>query len=220
MFQLSDSAFRKLLIALSIYITSLVASNTLGLKIMPFLLGSHLSVSIFYFPAVFLMTDIVGEVYGKKVAKFFVLGGFISTLLFILYSLISVWAPWSESGLWVRNSYDQVFAVSLRISLASLVAFIIGEYQDVLFFFFLKGRIGGKYFWLRSNLSNLWSQFLDSAIFMLIAFLGIYPFPVLVSIIISWWLYKVLMGFLYTPLSYLGIRLLKDNTRSDENKTN
>ncbi len=216
MFQLSDKALLKLSIALSIYITSLVAANTLGLKIMPFLFGSHLSVGVFSFPVVFLMTDVVGEVYGKKMAKFFVWAGFISTALFILYSFISIWTPWSDAGLWVKDSYNQVFAISIRISIASLVAFIIGEYQDVLTFFFIKGKTGAKYFWLRSNISNLWSQFLDSVIFMLIAFLGIYPFPVLLSIIVTWWLYKVAMGALYTPLSYLSIWLLKE--KNDDNK--
>jgi uncharacterized PurR-regulated membrane protein YhhQ (DUF165 family) len=58
---------------------------------------------------------------------------------------------------------------------------------------------------------------------MFVAFVGIYPVATIVSIIIPWWLYKVLMGFLYTPLSYLGIRLLrgKDNNASpNENYSN
>ena len=53
----------KLIIALTLYIVSLFAANTLGLKTMPFLFGTHLSVSVFFFPFVFLMTDVIGEVY-------------------------------------------------------------------------------------------------------------------------------------------------------------
>ena len=86
---------------------------------------------------------------------------------------------------------------------------MIAEYQDVLTFFFVKGMIGEKMFWLRSFLSNLWSQLLDSAIFMVIAFAGIYPTKALLSIIVTWWLFKVAMGLVYTPLSYLGIHILK-----------
>ncbi len=213
MFELKNSSLTKLLCTLAIYITSLVAANTLGLKIMPFLFGSHLSVGVFSFPIVFLMTDVIGEVYGRQVARMFVIAGFISTALFIIYSLVSIAMPWAEAGLWVKTSYNQIFGISTRIAIASLVAFAVGEYQDVVTFFFLKKKIGEKQFWLRSNLSNIWSQFLDTVIFMLIAFLGVYPFPVLVSIIITWWLYKVLMGFLYTPLSYLGIYLLRDNAK-------
>jgi uncharacterized integral membrane protein (TIGR00697 family) len=193
-----------------------MAANTLGLKVMPFIFSSHLSVGIFSFPIVFIMTDVIGEIYGKKIAKAFVVAGFISTMLFITYSIVSIVMPWAKDGLWAKSGYDQIFGVSIRIATASLIAFFIGEYQDVLTFFFLKNRIGSKYFWLRSNLSNLWSQLVDTVIFMSIAFLGVYPLPVLFSIIISWWLFKVAMGFLYTPLSYVGIYLLKDNNPQNE----
>ncbi len=209
MIQLSEKAFRKLMIALAVYLAALFSANTLGLKIMPFLLGSHLSVAVFSFPIVFLMTDIIGEVYGKKVAKLFVLAGFIATALFIGYSFLSLAMPWSDAGLWAKDGYNQIFGISVRIAIASLVAFIIAEYQDVISFFFFRNRFGEKHFWLRSTLSNIWSQFLDSAIFMVIAFAGIYATPTLISIIITWWLYKVAMGILYTPLSYLGMYLLR-----------
>ncbi|MFH0928216.1 MAG: queuosine precursor transporter [bacterium] len=210
MIQFSEHSFKKLLVALAIYLTSLFAANTLGLKIMPFILGSHLSVAVFSFPIVFLMTDVVGEVYGKRIAKLFVLAGFVSTALFIAYSFLSLAMPWSADGEWAKQGYNLIFGLSARIAIASLAAFLIAEYQDVLAFFFFKEKLGAKRFWLRSFLSNVWSQLLDSTIFMVIAFLGVYPTGTLVSIIITWWLYKVAMGALYTPLSYLGISLLKD----------
>src|SRR3989344_6747336 len=206
---LTERDYKKILICLTLYITSLFAANTLGIKLMPFLFGTHLSVAVFSFPIVFIMTDIIGEVYGKKMAKNFVLAGIISIIMFLLYSIISISAPWSKDGLWAKEGYDLIFSVSVRFAIASLVAYIIGEYQDVFSFFFFKNRLGNKYFWLRSNLSNIWSQFLDSTIFMFIAFIGVLPVVTIAAIIIPWWLYKVLMGFLYTPLSYLGIYLLK-----------
>src|SRR3989344_2149094 len=155
MFQLSDRAFKKLLIALAIYLTSLFAANTLGLKIMPFIFGSHLSAAVFSFPIVFLMTDVVGEAYGKRAARFF----------------------------------------------------------------FFRKKLGVKLFWLRSLLSKLWSQLLDSTIFMVIAFAGLYSTHTLINIIITWWLYKVAMGALYTPLSYLGIHLLRDKNEQTTSTT-
>lgn len=210
MIQLSEHSFKKLLIALSIYLASLFAANTLGLKIMPFIFGSHLSVAVFSFPIVFLMTDVIGEVYGKRIAKLFVFAGFISTALFIAYSFLSLAMPWSQSGEWVRTGYNQVFGISIRIAVASLTAFLIAEYQDVLSFFFFREKLRVKHFWLRSFLSNLWSQLLDTVIFMVIAFAGVYSTKTLISIIITWWLYKVAMGAFYTPLSYIGIYFLKE----------
>src|SRR3989344_5903975 len=130
MIQFSEKSFKKILIALAIYLTSLFAANTLGLKIMPFLFGSHLSVAVFSFPVVFLMTDVIGEVYGKRLAKLFVRAGFLSTALFLGYSLLSLALPWAEKGLWAQEGYDLIFGVSGRIALVSLVAFIVADYQD------------------------------------------------------------------------------------------
>jgi uncharacterized integral membrane protein (TIGR00697 family) len=216
---LTDRDYKKILICLTVYLASLFASNTLGLKIMPFIFGSHLSVAVFFFPVVFLMTDVIGEVYGKHLAKLFVRMGFISTALFLFYSLLSMSFPWAEKGLWAQESYELIFGVSGRIALASFVAFLVAEYQDVLTFFFVRAKIGPKFFWLRSFLSNLWSQLLDSVLFMVIAFAGVYETKTLVSIIITWWLFKVAMGIFYTPLSYLGIHFLRNyGNKSNQNQ--
>jgi len=206
---LSTQDYKKIFICLTLYLTSLFAANTLGLKIMPFILGTHLSVGIFSFPIVFMMTDVISEVYGKKLARQFIMAGVFSMILFIVYSFVSYIAPWDQAGLWVKASYNQIFGIAIRISIASVLAFVIGEYQDVISFFFFKKYVDSKHFWIRSNLSNLWSQLLDSTIFMFVAFLGIYHVKTIIMIIIPWWIFKVFMGFLYTPLSYIGIYLLR-----------
>jgi uncharacterized integral membrane protein (TIGR00697 family) len=217
---LTEKDYRKILICLTLYIGSLFAANTLGIKLMPFLFGTHLSVAVFSFPIVFCMTDVIGEVYGKKMANNFVIAGVISIVLFLIYSLISNVMPWAYAGLWVRDGYNQIFGLSARFSIASLVAFAFGQYQDVVSFFFLKKHIGENKFWLRANLANIWSEFFDSAIFMFIAYLGILPVKTIFLIIIPWWAYKIFMGFLYTPLSYLGINLLRGKNHANYSNQN
>jgi len=210
---------RKLIIALTLYLVSLLAANTLGLKLMPLWGGTHLSVAVFFFPFVFLTTDVIGQVYGRDMAKSFVWAGFISVAAFMLYSFLSLSLPWSPDGLMFKEGYETVFGLSLRMSLASLLAYLIAEYQDVFAFFWFKKKLKGKAFWLQSNLSNLWSQFWDTAIFMSVAFLGVYPWQTIVMISLPWWLYKVAMGLAYTPLSYLGIYLLRyeNNNQNHQN---
>jgi queuosine precursor transporter len=213
----TENDHKKILVCLTLYVTSLFAANTLGIKLMPFLWGTHLSVAVFSFPIVFIMTDVIGEVYGKKMAKNFVLAGILSILLFLVYSFLSTITPWADSALWAREGYDQIFGLSVRFSIASLAAFAFAEYQDVFSFFFFKKYTGEKKFWLRSNLSNIWSQLLDSVIFSVIAFAGVYPLATIVAITIPWWMFKVVMGFLYTPLSYLGIHILRNyGNKSDQ----
>lgn len=215
---LTEKDYKKILICLTIYLTSLFAANTLGIKIMPFLFGSHLTVGILTFPVVFLMTDVIGEVYGKSLSRWFVRCGLVATLLFLTYSLLSTWLPWSPKGLWAKEGYDLIFGVSVRFGIASVVAFVIAEYQDVFTFFFVREKIGKGLFWLRSLLSNLWSQLLDSIIFMTIAFAGtgFYSTKTLIIIIITQWLFKVAMGLLYTPLCYAGIYLLKGKDNANQ----
>ena len=57
---------------------------------------------------------------------------------------------------------------------------------------------------------------------MVIAFAGtgLYDTHTMIVLIVTWWLYKVAMGIVYTPLSYLGIRILrgkniKESTNED-----
>ena len=143
------------------------------------------------------------------------MAGVISILLFLLYSFFSTITPWAQEGLWVKEGYNQIFGLTARVSIASLLAFMIAEYQDVISFFFLKKRIGEKHFWLRSNLSNIWSQLLDTVIFMFVAFLGIYPLSTILMIIIPWWIFKVIMGFCYTPLSYIALYFLREKKQNN-----
>src|SRR5438105_306865 len=96
---LTERDYKKILICLTLYITSLFAANTLGLKNMPFILGTHLSVAVFSFPVVFIMTDVIGEVYGKKMANSFVIAGITSILVFLLYSFVSSITPWDKASL-------------------------------------------------------------------------------------------------------------------------
>lgn len=199
---------KKLAVALTIYLTALFASNTLGVKLMPFIFGTHLSTAIFAFPFVFLMTDVVGEVYGKETSRLFVRLGMYSVLIFLAFNLISNLVP--ASGAFTQlPAYNSIFGLSFRFSLASVVAFIIGEFQDVRTFFFFRRIFRGRWFALRSFLSNLWGQFLDSAVWFAIAFAGVYSFKVIVLAMLPWWLFKVAAGLAYTPLSYLSIRLLR-----------
>ena len=176
---------QKIFIALTMYLTALIASNTLGIKLMPFILGTHLSVAIFAFPIVFLMTDVIGEVYGQAMSRQFVKMGIYCNLIFLAFNFLSNIMP-SSPDFFMKEAYNQIFGLSLRFAIASLVAFAIGEYQDVFSFFFLRAKMGSKWFWLRSNASNLWGQLIDSTIWSLIAFAGVYPLKTIVMIIIPW----------------------------------
>jgi len=173
----------------------------------------HVSVGILSVPIMFLITDIVAEVYGKKFANTFVFVGLIVMTFVLLLTAISVLLPVDPTRLnFSQQEYQNIFGASVRIMIASIVAFLIAQYHDVWAFHFWKEKTKGKFLWLRNNVSTFSSQFIDSTIFMFIAFYGLTPkFTIgfLFSLIIPYWIFKILFALLDTPFVYLGVKWLK-----------
>ncbi len=200
---------RKEMFLFALYITSMVLVNTIGSKIIT-LFGVRVSVGIFFMPVLFLVTDIVGEVKGHKDASLFVrMSIFMLAILFIMTG-ISVKLP--PHPTWdLQSQYQQVFGMSMRMSLASLASFAVSQNIDIKIFTLFKKISGGKNLWLRNNISTMTSQFVDTVIFMFIAFYQFTPkFTVayVFSLIIPYWIFKVIFALIDTPLCYLGVKWL------------
>jgi uncharacterized integral membrane protein (TIGR00697 family) len=197
-------------ILLGVFVTGIVVANLLGSKIVDF--GFFVaSVGIFMYPVTFLATDIVAEVYGRKKAMNFVMTGLITNaIMFIMVAAAVVLPPAARYP--SNEAFLEVFNPSLRIIGASIIAFFIGQLHDVSAFEFWKEKTGGKYLWLRNNASTIVSQFIDSTIFMFLAFFRMtpeYTVPFIFALIIPWWLLKVTIALADTPLVYLGVRWLR-----------
>jgi uncharacterized integral membrane protein (TIGR00697 family) len=88
----------------------------------------------------------------------------------------------------------------------------------VFIFFRIRQKLGKNKLWLRTNASNFLSQFLDTAIFITLAFYALDKpfmanFPFLVGIILPYWLLKCFMSVIETPLVYVGVRWLKKGAK-------
>ena len=206
-----DQTEKKTQILLGVFVSTMVLVNIIGTKITT-LFGMRVSFGIFLFPVLFLVTDIVGEVHGRKRAQFFVrLSSGILVFMFLMVLLSIRMAP---NPTWdLQPQYAAVFGSSLRMTLASVLSFFISQTFDVAAFDFWKNRTKGKHLWLRNNLSTMTSQFVDTTIFMFLAFYQMTPkftVPVIFSMIIPYWLFKVAFALLDTPLCYLGVRWLQN----------
>ncbi len=197
-------------ILLGLFVGAIVAANLIGLKIADFGIFEA-SAGILAFPITFLITDIIEEVHGKAKAKEFVLVGLI-TLIFVLFIMaLAVVLPFAERSL-VKEEYTKIFGTTIRIFIASITAFGFSQAHDVWAFNFWKQRTKGKFLWLRNNLSTFTSQFLDTTLFMFIAFYHISPkftATYVFTLIIPYWLVKVLFALFDTPFCYLGVRWLR-----------
>ena len=196
-----------------IFVGCLIGANLIGLKIGNFGLFEA-SVGILLFPILFLVTDIIAEVHGKKKAQEIVITGFIALLIVLLATIIAVYIiPFADRS-WVTDEYTKIFGTTIRIFIASIIAFLISQLHDVWAFHFWKQKTKGKHLWLRNNLSTSVSQFLDTTIFMFIAFYNISPkfnIEFIFSLIIPYWIIKVLFALFDTPFCYLGVKWLKSN---------
>lgn len=197
-------------ILLALFVGSMIIVNTIGSKITT-ILGVRVSVGIMFMPILFLVTDIVSEVYGKQMARRFVK---ISTgMLIFMFVMIflAIKLPPNPSYT-MQTEFEMIFGGSLRMTFASIISFAISQYFDVAVFDFWKRITRGKFLWLRNNASTMTSQFIDTTIFMFIAFYGMTPqftAPFLFTLIIPYWLFKIAFALIDTPLCYLGVRWLR-----------
>lgn len=197
-------------ILIGIFVGALVAANLIGLKIADFIIFEA-SVGILAFPITFLVTDIIEEVHGRKEAQKVVVIGFITLVFVLIITSLSVALPFAERSM-VKGEYTKILGTTIRIFIASITAFIVGQMHDVWAFNFWKQKTKGRFLWLRNNLSTAVSQFLDTTLFMFIAFYAITPqFTVsyVFTLVIPYWLVKVLFAIFDTPFCYLGVKWLK-----------
>jgi uncharacterized integral membrane protein (TIGR00697 family) len=207
-----DALERKTAILLGIFIAALILANLLGSKVTT-VFGIVTSVGIFAYPITFLMTDIVEEVRGKKVAAYFVQTGFIV----LIFTLILVWIGivMPPASFYANNeAYKTVFKNSIRVIIASLTAFWISQNHDLWAFNKLKEKTKGKALWLRNNVATIISQLIDTIIFTFIAFFLVTPeYTVfrMIQMIIPYWTLKVIFALCDTPFVYLGVKWLRSD---------
>ena len=155
------------------------------------------------YAATFLVTDILSEKYGRKEASKAVAYSFSIMLLWMLGTQLILWFTPNAND-YINESLKVVFGLVPRITIASLIGFLCSQNLDVFLYHFIWSKTGsGKAkLWLRNNGSTLTSQLIDTVIFTLIAFWGVYPTEVFLSILITTYLFKAVVALLDTPFMY------------------
>lgn len=208
----------KLDLLVAVYIFCIMVAELMGAKTFPILTKPFVlngSVALFVLPLVFSINDIVMEVYGVARARSIVRSGLVTVALLFGFILLATSLPPSTRFAPNEAAYDQIFGLSARIALASLTAFIIAEFTDLFVFQKIRAKLGKKALWFRNNVSNIVAQFLDTVIFMTLAFWA-FNRPIgdnvgfLWSLILPYWLLKCTMSALVTPFVYWGVRWLKE----------
>ncbi len=155
------------------------------------------------YASIFLATDLLCEHWGKKEAVRAVrIGFFVSAFFLVMSQFIIRFIPADYD--FAQEAMQTLFTLVPRIVLGSMVAYLISQHLDVWIFNKIKQKTGGKMLWLRNNGSTLISQLVDSAIFTIIAFAGVYP---LWELMLFTYIIKVIVAVLDTPFMYLAKKI-------------
>ncbi len=197
----NDGAF---IVLLSVFVGSITIASVLASKIIS-VFGLFVPAGVLAYSLTFVCTDVIGEIWGRQRANRTVLGGFVA--LVAVLALVQIGLLWPEAPFWPHEeAFETILQSTSRIIVASFTAYLVSQYHDVWAFHFWKGVTGGRHLWLRNNLSTAVSQFLDSTVFITIAFYGTMP---VLPLIIGQWIIKFVIAALDTPVVYLVVWLLR-----------
>ena len=165
----------------------------------------------------FLVTDILDEIYGKKAAQKAVWIGFFATIMtMIIMQICLKFIP--DMSDFAQESLATIFGLFPRVVLASLVAYVLSQFHDVWAYQMWRKRFPkDSQIWIRNNASTAISQVIDSVIFCFIAFWGVFPTNIFLSILITTYLFKFIVAICDTPFVYIAKWLWKQKKIPNEN---
>jgi len=198
----------------ALYVSTLLISNTIALKIIT-IWGFSIPVGILCFPIAYIVNDVLAEVYGFAVAKKVVIYGFIGLfLMVVIYHFARIIPP--DPAFQHNEEFNIIFQQTPRIALASLLAYLVGSLLNSFSLEKIKALTGEKLLWVRTIGSTIIGEGIDSVIFGMVAFYGILPFNVILSIIGTGFFLKTLYEILATPLTYQVINYVKQREGVNE----
>ncbi len=197
----------------ALFVAVLLISNVASTKIVDFGWFTFDGGTLL-FPLSYIFGDILTEVYGYQRSRKVIWLGFFSALL-MSFTLIVVGALPPAADWHYQTAYEQILGLTPRIVIASLIAYFVGEFSNSLVLAKLKILTRGKWLWSRTIASTLIGQLLDTGIFILISFTGVVPNSLLLTLIVSNYLFKCGVEILFTPVTYILTSWLKRQERED-----
>lgn len=128
----------------------------------PFERIGPISVGMIPFPVTFLLTDVINDFYGRKGARFVTMLGFWMAVLAWIVLQISSHAHTDASSYFGRDEFQKIFGGSAQLFVASMLAYLIGQFLDIHVFQFWKALTESRHLWLRATGSTVLSQLVDT----------------------------------------------------------
>lgn len=164
----------------------------------------------------FLVTDILSENYGRKEAGKAVWIGFFSLISMTFLMNLTLWyvpLEGDEFATITHGATSTIFKLMPRIALASLLAYLLSQRHDVWAFHMWRKRFPHEHqLWIRNNMSTMVSQLIDSGVFVLVAFYGVFETSVLFEIFLTTYILKWLVAAADTPFVYWARKIHRNGS--------
>ena len=191
-----------------VFVTCLLLSNLVAGKMWAVTDSITLPAAVILFPMTYIIGDVFTEVYGFRKARTIIWLGFMCSFFAVVIYLITIALP--HPGYWEgQEAYSTVLGTTPRVALASFAGYLFGEFSNSIILSRLKVITKGKNLWIRTILSTVIGEGLDSVIFIMISFWGTMDNSVVLQMILFQYLFKVSYEVLFTPVTYLVVKLVK-----------
>lgn len=203
---MNDST-KLLAVITGLFVGILMLSNILAVKMVqigPFIFDG----GTLLFPLSYIFGDILTEVYGYKATRKVIWTGFVMLVIMALNIVVIGILP-AEPTWTFQEAYNLILTPIPRIIVASIIAYFIGEYVNAVVLSKMKIWTKGKMLWTRTIGSTLVGQFLDSFVFVFIAFAGIYNMKILLIMAFSNYAFKTSIEVFFTPVTYKAVSYVK-----------
>ena len=203
------------------FIAVLLCSNLIGVHkvsviTLPFYGEYIYGAGVLFFPISYLFNDVMTEVYGFARSRRAVWAGFGALAFASLMSYVVTSLPAAHTmPIEQQNAVNLIFGQTVRIALASLVAFWAGEFINSFVLAKVKVFTAGRFLWVRTIGSTFAGEAVDSIIFYPIAFLGTWSNEQVISVMIGNYFLKVFWEVVATPFTYAIVNFLKKAEKED-----
>lgn len=191
----------------AVFVTCLLTANIIASKVVD-VFGWAAPAGVVVFPLSYVFGDVLTEVYGYRQARKVIWLGFLCNLIAVIAIWLAQVLP--PAAFWDgQQSYERILGYTPRLLVASFLAYLVGEFANSFVLARMKVLTQGRWLWSRTIGSTLVGEGLDSLVFVSLAFAGVIPGAILLTMIATQWILKTAYEVAATPLTYAVVNFLK-----------
>lgn len=199
------------MVLVTVYVACLLISNVTAVKTFSFGPFS-LPAAVLLFPVVYIVNDLLAEVYGFQKAKLAIYLGFILNLFMVSYFAIAIALPVGPF-FGAQEAFATILGSTPRMLIASLTAYFVGSTLNARVLVSMRDAAknnGDFALFARCITSTFVGEFFDSLIFITVAFMGVMPPEQLLTMIFTQAAFKTLYEMIVFPLTNVIIKKVRN----------